>query len=168
MNTLSITRTAFGAALALAVTLTGVTSPAFAAVPTAADESLEVRETGRPRPPRPVGDVGPLIRPDLRVKYLGPDYDDGKYLFRFRVDNLGAASADDIFVDEEVEQRSYDGSLGVNQSVGGQKIATLAADQSIEVKVTCIPLPGYVCMGASAKANVDYDLDPSNNKAHSN
>ena len=111
MNTLSITHTAFGAALVLAVTLTGVTSPAFAATPTASDESLVVHEASRPRPPRPVGDVGPLIRPDLRIKYLGPGYGNGKYLFRFRVENLGAASA---------------------------------------------------------KANVDDDLDPSNNTAHSN
>jgi hypothetical protein len=35
------------------------------------------------------------------------------------------------------------------------------------VKVACIPLPRYVCTGASVKANVDFELDPSNNKAHS-
>jgi hypothetical protein len=45
-----------------------------------------------------------MFRPDLRVKYLGPDYDNGTYLFRFRIDNIGAASADDVFVDEEVQQ----------------------------------------------------------------
>jgi hypothetical protein len=168
MKKLSITQTAFGAALALALTLSGVGSPAFAAAPTTADESLVVRETGRRRPPRPAADFGPMFRPDLRVKYLGPDYDNGKYYSRFLVENVGAASADDVFVDQEVEQRSYDGSIGVNQSVGGHKIATLASDQSVEVKVTCIPLPGYVCTGASIKANVEYDLDPSNNKAHSN
>ena len=35
------------------------------------------------------------------------------------------------------------------------------------VKVSCTPLPGYVCTGASATANVPNDLDPTNNHAHS-
>jgi hypothetical protein len=109
----------------------------------------------------------PLIKPDVRVRYIGPAYNNGKYLYRFRVENIGAASADNIFIDEAVHQQTYNGSIGVDQAVGGQKIASLAADGSVEIKVTCIPLPGYVCTGASATAHVDYDLDTSNNHAHS-
>ena len=147
---------ALGTLFTLAITLGTAIAPAFAAEP-----------TPEPRFDFRLEYLNPTFQPDVRVKYLGPAYSNGHYQFRFRVENIGAASADNVFVDEEVEQHTYDGSVGASQAVGGVKIPTLASGQAIEVKVSCTPLPGYVCTGASATANVPDDLDPSNNHAHS-
>jgi hypothetical protein len=149
------TALALGTLLALAVTLSGSVAPAFAAVA----PSVPARDR--------MEHLGEVFHPDVRVKYLGPAYDNGKYQYRFRVENLGAASADNVFVDQEVRQLTYDGSIGKIQYLGGKNIPTLASGQSVEVKVSCIPLPGYVCTGASATANVPDDLDPTNNDAQS-
>ncbi len=163
------TSRALGALFALTAALTSLLAPAYAATPAAAGQSLDLAPAATTIQTRDRMEslASPMFQPDIRVKYIGPAYNNGKYLYRFRVENIGAASADNIFVDEEVHQLSYDGSVGVNQAVGGQNIASLAADGSVEIKVTCIPLPGYVCAGASATAMLDGDLDASNNHAHS-
>src|SRR4051794_5009729 len=158
------TSAALGTILALAVTLTGAVAPALAATPAAIDHAVSLNAGGRPRPNVP---PAPMFRPDLRVHYLGQFSDDRNTFFRFRVENIGAASADNIYVDQEVDQRTWDGSIGTLQSIGSHKIETLGTDESVEVRVPCTPLPGYVCVGASANASVAYELDPSNNKAHS-
>src|SRR4051794_26564018 len=171
MRTRTATSSTLGAALALALTLAGTVAPAFAAEPATAQRSMEsgdVREAGHHRPPRPAPkpDDGLHFQPDLRVKYVGPDYDNGTYFFRFRVENIGAASAEGVFVDQEIQQQTYDGSIGTTESIGGKQIASIGADEAVEVRVACVPKPGYVCTGASANARVDDELDPSNNKAH--
>jgi hypothetical protein len=168
MKNRSTTTTALGAALALAFTLVGAVAPAFAAEPAASQSPVVQQRTGQPRPgvPAPEPDDGTFFRPDVRVTYLGPAYDHGTHISRFRVENIGAASAD-VFVDEEVQQHSHDGSVGTLQHVGGKQIQNLGSDQAVEVRVRCVPQPGYVCAGASAEAIVADDLDPSNNRAHS-
>ena len=68
----------------------------------------------------------------------GSDYDNGKYIFRFRVDNIGAASAD-FLLDREIRQVSFDGEVSALQQIGPIKIENLGSDQSTEVRVTLHP-----------------------------
>ena len=82
----------------------------------------------------------PLFKPDVRVTYIGPGYKSGKYLYRFKVENIGAASSDDIFVDETVRQTTYDGSTGALLQIGGPKLS-LGSGESTVVTVSCTPKP---------------------------
>ena len=66
---------ALGTLFAVAVTLSSAIAPAFAAQP-APTESFDQF----------------LFQPDVRVNYLGKTYSSGKTIYRFRVENIGAAS----------------------------------------------------------------------------
>jgi hypothetical protein len=165
-GTRTATTTALGTALALVVTLASAISPAFAAEPAVANQSVMDQRPRPPRPQAPAQDEHVIFHPDIKVKYLGPDYDDGTYFFRFEVKNIGMATGD-IVVDREVRQTSYDGTSGRLQAIGGHLIDFLDADQAVVVRVPCTPQPGYVCTGATIYARVDYDDDLSNNKAYS-
>ena len=123
-----------------------------------------------PRPPRPKvppPPEPPTFKPDVRVNYLGKSSSGAKTVYRFRVTNVGIGGAYDIGLDKSVGQRSFDGSLGTLQSLGGGQIDALETDQSAEVTVTCYPLDGYVCHSGSLKAMVTHDLDTANNHASS-
>ena len=169
MRTRSAASTTLGTVLALALTVAGAVAPAFAAEPAIHHQTIDIRETDRPRPPRPPVKPGSgvLFKPDVSIKYVGQDYDNGTYFFRFRVENRGAASAD-VRVDRIVRQASYlDEYSAAIQHTGAIKIDNLGTDESTEVRVWCVPNPGRVCMGASAELLVEDDLDPSDNMAYS-
>jgi hypothetical protein len=153
------TSRALGALFGLTAAITTFLAPAYAATPPA-PATITTRD-------RMDSLDTPMFQPDLRVKYVGRAYNNGKYQYRFRVENIGAASADNIYVDETVHQLTYNGAIGADQSIGGQRITTLASDASTMVTVTCVPLPGYICAGASATAQIADDLDTTNNHAHS-
>ncbi len=161
---------ALGAALALAIALTSTVAPAFAETP-------EIDVT--PSKPTILFDLGPLpppqpeastviFSPDVRVNYLSKSAGNGgKVTYRFRVQNIGAASADNVGLGTVVGQQSNTGSVSTRQEGSARSIASLGQDQSQLVDVVCTPLPGYHCDGASLQAYLDDDLDPSNNRAHS-
>ena len=103
------------------------------------------------------------------MNYLGKSAGSGgKVTYRFRVQNIGAASADNVGLGTVVGQESYDGSVSTRQEGSAGAIAFLGQDQSQVVEVVCTPLPGYHCDGAGLRAYVTDDLDPSNNSAGSN
>ena len=173
MTKLSITQTALGATLALAVALSTAVAPAFAA---------ETPKIDLPLPAQPIHrDIGPLPQPkpesstvtfypDVRVNYIGKEASSGKMKYRFRVMNVGAASADDIGLDTRVYQLSNPtfpptDSVSTVQNGSLGSIASLGQDGSQEVVIVCTPLPGYHCDGARLNAVVADDLDPSNNAA---
>jgi hypothetical protein len=168
MFTRTTTSRALGALFGLTAMLSSMLAPAYAAAPAAdqvntlAASATTVQSTTRTETLDQL-----FFQPDVRVLYLGSYSSNGKRLYRFRVENIGAASADNVYIDEAVHQVTFDGSIGADQSIGGQKIAYLGADQSVEVKVSCTPKPGYRCAGASATAMLPDDLDTSNNHAHS-
>ena len=104
------------------------------------------------------------------MNYIGKSSGSGgKVTYRFRVQNVGAASADNIGLDTRVYQKSipapFGESVGTVQHGNGGTIASLLQDGSQEVTVVCTPLPGYLCDGAGLNAVVADDLDPSNNAA---
>jgi len=168
MTRLSIAQTAFGAALALAVTLTTAVAPAFAETP-----KIDVI----PSNPTIHRDLGPLPQPeattvmfypDVRVNYLSKSAGSGgKITYRFGVQNTGAASADNVGLGTVIGQRSNDGSVSTRQEGSAGSIASLGQDESQVVEVVCTPLPGYRCDGAGLRAYVTDDLDPDNNAAGS-
>ena len=89
---------------------------------------------------------------------------------RFRVQNVGAASADNIGLDTRIYQRSIPtfpptDAVSTIQSGDGGSIAFLGQDGGKEITVVCTPLAGYLCDGARLNAVVADDLDPSNNAA---
>jgi hypothetical protein len=172
MKKLSITQTALGAALALAISLGSSITPAFAETP----------RIDLPIPAKPIHrDLGPLpqpqpesstvmFSPDIRVNYIGKDSVGGKMHYHFRVQNVGAASADNIGLDTRIYQRSIPtfpptDSVSTVQNGSGGSIDFLGQDGVKEITVVCAPLPGYLCDGARLNAVVADDPDPSNNAA---
>lgn len=163
---------ALGAALALAITLGSTITPAFAETP----------RIDLPIPAKPIHrDLGPLpqpkpesstvtFSPDVRVNYIGKDSVGGKMHYRFRVQNVGAASAENVGLDTRIYQRSIptfpptESVLTVQNGSNGS-IDFLGQDDVKEITVVCTPLPGYLCDGARLNAVVADDLDPSNNAA---
>ena len=93
-----VRQTALGAALALAVTVTAAAAPASAATPRPGVTPVDPLVT------QPVGSivVQPqastfTFYPDVRVNYLGKTAGSGgKVTYRFRVQNIGAASASNV------------------------------------------------------------------------
>lgn len=158
---------ALSAALALSVALTAAASPALAATP-------GVSPAPRPDLIRtstidvvPISS-GPSFQPDVRVNYLGKTSGSGgKVTYRFRVENIGIGTAFNVGLGNTIGQRASSGSVSTRQSGSSGTIASLATDQSTQISVTCNPLPGYVCDGASLEAYLQNDLNPSNNKAGS-
>lgn len=183
--------TAFGAALALALTLTSTVAPTFAATPMSSSDiipsaPLESPSNGvKTRPgispsnpivvqpgtvlPQPAPETSPVtFKPDIRVNYLGQSSaGGGKVAYRFRVQNIGAASASNIGLGTTIGQDANNGWVSTRQEGNGGTIASLGQDQAQEVTVTCTPLAGYHCDGARLTAYVDDDLNESNNTAHS-
>ena len=172
MFTLKSASLAFGAALALAISLGSTIAPAFAETP----------RIDLPIPAKPIHrDLGPLpqpkpesstvtFSPDIRVIYVGKDSIGGKMHYRFRVQNVGATSADNIGLDTRIYQRSIPtfpptDAVSTIQSGNGGSIDSLGQDGVKEITVVCTPLPGYLCDGARLNAVVADDLDPSNNAA---
>jgi hypothetical protein len=173
MHSKLATSSALGAALALAITLGAAVGPAFAETP-----KIDV-----PLPGQPIHrDLGPLpepkpetsavtFYPDVRVNYIDKAAaGGGKVNYRFRVLNVGAASADTIGLDTRIYQRSIPTfpsteSVSTVQNGNGGTIPYLLQDGSKDVTVVCTPLPGYLCDGARLNAVVADDLDPSNNAA---
>jgi hypothetical protein len=182
--------TALGAALALAVTLTTAVAPAFAeapqfeqAKPSSIVDILDTKpkfEQDKPPPivdviqvqPRPThpgpgnGESGPVFKPDVRVVYLSQSSSGADVTYRFRVENIGAATVDNVGLDKNVVQHQNGGTLAKLQSSGGT-IPFLGMGQSQEVTVTCNAFAGYHCHRGTVKAVVASDMDQSNNSAHS-
>ena len=162
---------ALGAALALAITLTAVAAPAFAAART-----VDIGPLPQPKPiihrnigplPQPKPETSTVtFHPDVRVNYLNKSAGSGgKVTYRFRVQNVGAATADNVGLDTRVYQLSNDGSVATQQSGNGGSIDWLGQDGSQEVTIVCTPLAGHHCDGARLNAVVADDLDSSNNIA---
>lgn len=170
MNRRLATTTALGAALALAVSLSTAAAPADAS-------------TQRPGviPSKPViaAPAGPLpnpqpqtstvtFKPDVRVNYLSKaSASGGKVTYRFRVQNVGIGTASNVTLESRIYQLSNAGNVATMQYGPGSTIATLNQDQAKEVTVTCTPLSGNHCDGASLKAWVTDDLNQNNNMAAS-
>jgi hypothetical protein len=164
--------TALGTALALAITLTSAVAPAFAATakprPVFTPTEPVVIQPGSLKPePKPESSTV-TFQPDIRVNYLGQSAaGGGKVAYRFRVQNIGAASAGEIGLGTVIGQDSNDGSVSTRQEGSAGKIASLGQDESKEITVTCTPLAGSHCGGARLTAYLDDDLDESNNHAGS-
>ena len=173
MFTLKTASPALSAALALAIALSTAVAPAFAA---------ETPKIDLPLPAQPIHrDIGPLPQPkpesstvtfypDVRANYIGKEASGGKMRYRFRVMNVGAASADNVGLDTRIYQLSIPtfpptDSVSTVQNGNLGSIASLGQDGSQEVVIVCTPLPGYHCDGARLNAVVADDLDPSNNAA---
>jgi hypothetical protein len=155
---------ALGAAFALVLTLSAAVTPAAADTP-----FIDIGPLPTPKPvihtnldliPDP---QMPTFKPDIRVKYLDKASVGGKMRYRFRVQNIGAASAENIGLSTVVGQDANVGSVSTRQEGNGGTIAYLGQDQSQEVTVVCTPLAGYHCSGARLDAHVADDLDTSNN-----
>jgi hypothetical protein len=179
--------TALGTALALALTLTSVVAPAFAATSTPRPDIISSEPIESPgNAPKPRPDIIPseplqspgnppeqesptvVFQPDVRVNYLSKSTGSGgKVTYRFRVQNVGIGTAVNVGLDKSARQLSSDGSAATYQTWSGGAIASLVQDQSQEVTVVCTPLAGYRCDGGTLKAQVSNDLDPANNAAHS-
>jgi hypothetical protein len=162
---------ALGAALALAITLTSTVAPAFAETP-----KIDVT----PSKPTIHRDLGPLpapkpstvtFVPDVRVNYVGKSSaGGGKVDYRFRVQNVGAASASNVGLDTRTYQQSLPTFPATEaytsmQSGSGGTISSLGQDQTEEITITCTPIQGSYCDGARLSAIVADDLDESNNTA---
>jgi hypothetical protein len=197
MRTLSATRTALGIAFALAITLTGTGGLAFAETPkyeqtkppTIVDSNQNKPKFEQAKPESIVEGVGskpkfeqakpasvvdlitvipePVFQPDVRVVFLGSNTSGGDTLYQFRVDNAGAATAENISLGSMVSLHQDGGTLGKHQEGVKAPIAWLGMGQSQEVTVACTPLPGYHCNGASLSASLASDSNPNNNSAHS-
>jgi hypothetical protein len=164
--------TALGVALALAMTVAGAVAPAFASTPHP-DIDLFPANPTITRPLGPLPQPAPeaatvTFQPDVRVNYLSKtSLGGGKIAYKFRVQNIGAASASNVGLGTAVYQLDAMHNVATRQSGSAGSIASLGQDQSQEITITCTPLPGYVCDGASLEAYVTDDLNPANNKAGS-
>ena len=165
--------TALGAALALAINLTTAAAPAFADGPIfeqiTPPSGVTLLETAprpnRPRPqPQPAEE--PMFKPDVRVNYLSKTSSGGNVSYTFRVQNIGIGTAENVGLGNKIYQKSQNGSLATLQSGSSGTIASLVTDESKEITVTCTPLAGYRCDGASLEAYLQGDLNPANNKAN--
>src|SRR3954451_2125920 len=85
------TSRALGALFGLAATLTTMLAPAYAATPAtdASQFDLAPITTTTQTRGRMEALSDPLFKPDVRVTYVGPGYKSGKYLYRFKVENIG-------------------------------------------------------------------------------
>ena len=145
--------TALGVVLALAMTVAGAAAPAFAATPALA--AAPQSET-----------MSFMFQPDVRVNYLSKtSVGGGKIAYKFRVQNIGAASASNVGLGTTFSQHAIGQNLATLQYGSAGTIASLGQDQSKEITITCTSLPGYYCDGASLQAYVTDDLNPNNNKA---
>ena len=170
MSLRTFRHTAIGTALALAVTLTSTIGPALAATPWPAvtPTSPDGLDPGIVLTVDQPQSSGVTFLPDVRVNYLGKTAGSGgKVTYRFRVQNIGAASASNVGLGTVIGQDANSASISTRQEGSAGTIATLGEDQSKDIAVVCTPLPGYHCAGASLKAYVTDDLDTSNNAAHS-
>jgi len=68
--------------------------------------------------------------------------------YRFRVQNIGAASASNVGLGTSIGQDANNASISNRQEGSAGTIATLSEDQAQNVSVVCTPLPGYHCAGA--------------------
>src|SRR5215212_10647333 len=125
--------TAIGTALALAVTLTSTVAPALAATPwpgvtPTSPDSLDpgiVLTVDQPQ------SSGITFLPDVRVNYLGKTAGSGgKVTYRFRVQNIGAASASNIGLGTVIGQDANFESVSTRQEGTAGKIASLGQDES--------------------------------------
>jgi hypothetical protein len=146
----------FALALSIAGSIVGAAAPAFAAVPDlTAPAHAETRSF--------------MFQPDVRVNYLSKtSLGGGKVAYRFRVQNIGAATASNVGLGNGISQHAIGQNLATLQQGSSGTIAFLGQDQSKEITVTCTPLPGYYCNGASLQAYITDDLNPANNKASGN
>ena len=145
--------TALGVALALAMTVAGAVAPAFAATPALT------------APPQ-TETMSFMFQPDVRVNYLSKtSLGGGKVAYKFRVQNIGAASASNVGLGTTFAQHAIGQNVATLQYGSAGSIPSLLQDQSKEITITCKSLPGYYCDGASLQAYVTDDLNPANNKA---
>jgi hypothetical protein len=173
MLTRKQTSSALGAALALAITLSTAVAPAFAETPTIdifPSKPTIHRDIGPLPAPKPETSTVTFV-PDVRVNYIGKSAGSGgKVTYRFRVENIGAASAANVGLDTRIYQLSNatfppTDSVATMQSGNGGTIASLNQDATQEVTIVCTPLAGNHCDGARLTAVVADDLDPTNNMA---
>jgi hypothetical protein len=107
--------------------------------------------------------AAPLIKPDLRVNFLGnlPGSSD----YHFRVTNIGAASSGPIAVKELC---AYMQANGPTKHVPTPSVLPgLGSGKSADVDFHCDVAYGVSSMGGRLEVGTQNDLDTSNNHAES-
>jgi hypothetical protein len=147
--TRKIAASALVAALTLATTVTATVAPAYAATPAPVGAGVESERV--------------TFLPDVRVRYIGRTNSGLTVNYRYRIENIGAATAEHVALNERVFQAYYDweGDITIEKD---EVIASLAPGQSVIVSVPCTPLPLRICEGSYLEATLANDLDTNNNR----
>lgn len=115
-------------------------------------------------PLMPAANAQFLFKPDVRVNYDSKYGTDEKTVYKYRVKNIGAASASPVNLIARCYYMNINGTFGHKGDIF-MGVVSLQQDQQIYKSVTC-PKESAQSAYARLRAVVQDDLDPSNNTAY--